>query len=48
MHCSLIMYGFHNGKWLILCSNNKLRMVYKVNGNPYVDSRDLEYVLKHP
>ena len=21
MHCSLIMHGFHNGKWLILCSN---------------------------
>ena len=20
MHCSLIMHGFHNGKWLILCS----------------------------
>ena len=22
MHCSLIMHGFHNGKWLILCSKN--------------------------
>ena len=21
VHCSLIMHGFHNGKWLILCSN---------------------------
>ena len=21
MHCSLIMHGFHNGKWLVLCSN---------------------------
>ena len=21
MRCSLIMHGFHNGKWLILCSN---------------------------
>ena len=20
VHCSLIMHGFHNGKWLILCS----------------------------
>ena len=20
MHCSLIMHGFHNGKWLVLCS----------------------------
>ena len=20
MHCFLIMHGFHNGKWLILCS----------------------------
>ena len=19
VHCSLIMHGFHNGKWLILC-----------------------------
>ena len=23
VHCSLIMHGFHNGKWLILCSNNQ-------------------------
>ena len=22
MHCSLIMHGFHNGKWLILCSKH--------------------------
>ena len=22
MHCSLTMHGFHNGKWLILCSNS--------------------------
>ena len=22
VHCSLIMHGFHNGKWLILCSKN--------------------------
>ena len=21
VHCSLIMHRFHNGKWLILCSN---------------------------
>ena len=21
MHCSLIMYGVQNGKWLMLCSN---------------------------
>ena len=21
VHCSLIMHDFHNGKWLILCSN---------------------------
>ena len=21
VHCSLIMHGFHNGKWLILCFN---------------------------
>ena len=21
VHCSLIMHGFHNGKWFILCSN---------------------------
>ena len=21
VHCSLIMHGFHNGKWLVLCSN---------------------------
>ena len=20
VHCSLIMHGFHNGKWLALCS----------------------------
>ena len=20
VHCSLIMHGFHNGKWLVLCS----------------------------
>ena len=20
VHCSLIMHGFHNGEWLILCS----------------------------
>ena len=23
MHCSLIMHGFHNGKWLILCSKSR-------------------------
>ena len=22
VHCSLIMHGFHNGKWLILCSKH--------------------------
>ena len=22
VHCSLILHVFHNGKWLILCSNN--------------------------
>ena len=22
VHCSLIMHGFHNGKWLMLCSND--------------------------
>ena len=22
VHCSLIMHGFHNGKWLILCSKS--------------------------
>ena len=22
VHCSLIMHSFHNGKWLILCSDN--------------------------
>ena len=27
MHCSLIMHGFHNGKWFILCSN--VSLVYK-------------------
>ena len=24
VHCSLIMHGFHNGKWLILCSKNRI------------------------
>ena len=23
VHCSLIMHGFHNGKWLILCSEKQ-------------------------
>ena len=23
MHCSLIMHGFHSGKWLILCSKTE-------------------------
>ena len=26
VHCSLIMHGFHNGKWLILCS----KVVYTI------------------
>ena len=25
VHCSLIMHGFHNGKWLILCSKCQSR-----------------------
>ena len=28
MHCSLIMHGFHNGKWLILCSKLLLQSGY--------------------
>ena len=24
-HCSLIMHDFHNGKWLVLCSNKQLK-----------------------
>ena len=23
VHCYLIMHGFHNGKWLVLCSKMK-------------------------
>ena len=28
VHCSLIMHGFHNGKWLILCSKNRKNILF--------------------
>ena len=27
VHCSLIMHGFHNWKWFILCSNKSFEAV---------------------
>ena len=37
MHRCLIMHGFHNGKWLILCSKTEYKLMV-TNANKIVSS----------